>query len=210
MDKLVRREAAIFYKEWLKELDGHLLGLAEGNHYYQYASGETDTQDLCRLASIPYLEKPCFMRLVMKYQDRILGVFKVIIHHGDWGGSYSTTGADINAWENKARGFDFDIWVAAHTHRTFGTHKPEVTITKHGALKVVNHHRVFIKAGCFVTTYEPCIPTNYGQRKLMEPTQPGYVRLEIQFYRKYESSHYSRRKGHGGPGSWQHSFKLHY
>jgi len=215
IDDLVRDDIREFYEKDIKRIEHRLAGFAEGNHYYEFLNNTTSTQELCALASVPYLEKPCFMRLHVKHKERTMGIFKILIHHGDWGTGVASTGADVNAWEGKAKGMEFDIYIACHTHRKWGTKKPVVTIPRTGELRVIEKPRAFIKAGCFVKTYVPCAPQNYAQRKLMEPTEPGYVRLEIQFYREYDAVRYKRSCASGNPrngsiSNWKSRFLVHY
>ena len=222
LDSMVKGEAIRFYETYLKRIKDKLLGLAEGNHYHEFQNQTTDTQLLCDLAQVPYLDKPCFMRLAVKMkasgerETKTLKVFKVLIHHGDWSGGNSRIGGDVNAAENKALGFDFDIYIFSHTHRLWGMHIPSLTIPTMGALKVIERPRVFIRSGCFMTGYDEKCQKSYAHKKLLPPTELGYCRLGIQFYREYERERREESKARigvnkaSGAGLWKYKFSVKY
>lgn len=219
LDSMVKGEAIKFHQTYLKRIQDKLFGLAEGNHYHEFQNQCTDTQFLCDLAQVPYLDKPCFMRLTVKAkigsEVRTLKVFKVLIHHGDWSGGNNRVGGDVTAAENKALGFDFDIYIFSHTHRLWGMHIPSLTIPITGELKVVERPRVFIRSGCFMTGYDEKCQKSYAHKKLLPPTELGYCRLGIQFYREYEKERRERGKKNGSPdpcgaGLWKYKFSVKY
>ena len=220
LDSMVKGEAIRFYETYLKRIKDKLLGLAEGNHYHEFQNQTTDTQLLCDLAQVPYLDKPCFMRLTVKYRQegkepKTLKTFKVLIHHGDWSGGNSRIGGDVNAAEMKALGFDFDIYLFSHTHRLWGMHIPSLTIPTTGELKVVERPRVFIRSGAFMAGYDEKCQKSYAHKKLLHPTELGYCRLGIQFYREYDPARHERYKASmggrvSGTGNYKYKFTVKY
>ena len=198
MDNLVEAEAHKFYTKYLKRIQGKLWGLAEGNHHWQFQNGTTDTQLLCKLAGVPYLEKGSLHRLaVIRPDGRSIKSFKILVHHGDWGGGAQTIGGDVNSLV--ARGgaaWDVDVVIAGHTHRKFGYAEPILTLSDHGALKVVERPKAFIRAGCFTKGYlEGCV--TYAERRLMKPTTLGYVTLRIEFFRRFDKAKYLAKRQRG-------------
>lgn len=195
LDQIVRKEAEDFAKRFLTPIKGKLLGLAEGNHYYEFSTGGTDTQYLCQLLDVPYLDKPAFIRLRLDAGGDATGtrVLKMIVHHGDWSGGYSRAGGDVNAAEMKALGFDFDIYLFSHTHRLWGMHVPSLTIPSTGKLRPVERPRAFVRTGCFVRGYDEKCAGRYAQKKLLNPTALGYARLLIKIERKYNAANYAER-----------------
>lgn len=214
LDSLVRGETIKFYRQYLKRLDGRLLGLAEGNHLYEFANRTTDTQFLCELAKVPYLGKPCFMRLKIEHAGKTMRVLRILIHHGDWSAGSGRMGGELTAAENKSLGFDFDIYLFSHTHRKYAFQSPTLTIPVVGALKTIERPRVFIRSGAFMAGYDPKCTHSYAHKKLLPPTELGYCKLKIQFYRHYDALRTQRRRDpHRGPSrgavtNWQYRFTV--
>lgn len=196
LDSMVREKAIRFHRKYLSRLEPRCIGLSEGNHYHQFLSGATDTQFLCELAKLPYLDKPAFIRLRIGYGGRTLAVLKVLCHHGDWSGGAGKMGSDVNSLENRVAGFShFDIVIAGHTHRKYGVKLPELDIPDRGQLTIIDRPRVLIRCGCFITGYdEKCLGRHYAQDKLMRPTEIGYVKLEIRFKRHYNPHRYAEHR----------------
>ncbi len=213
LDRMVRGEVERFVFKGLKPMAkaGKLVGLSEGNHYHQFIDGTTDTQYMCQLLEVPYLDKPAFLRLNIKRADgKGVRVFKILLHHGDWSGGYTRVGGDVNAAEMKALGFDFDIYFYGHTHRLWGIHMPSLTIPTRGELQVIERPRAFMRCGSFVAGYVPeC--ANYVQKKLLPPTHVGYGRVSIHFYREYDAAKSARKaKTKKGSSSFYSAYKYRY
>lgn len=196
VDDLVRESTIDFYHEYFKGLEAKIIGLGKGNHLYEYQEGDNDTQQLCRLLNVPYLDNPSFIRLVVKTPDgRTVNTLRILLHHGNWSGGSSRPGGSVNAAEMKAAGFDFDIYIFSHDHRKWAMHIPTLTIPKRGELEVVERPRCFIRTGCFVAGYDKkCGDGNYVQDKLMHPSDLGYVTLTVKFYREYDAVKYKREQ----------------
>ena len=216
LDPLIKNRAEQFYKDWLKPIEKKLIGLAEGNHYYQNRKGITDTQWLCEFAGCNYLDKPAFLRLKITYKGKWSRVFKVLIHHGDWSGGYSRIGGDFNAMENKGLlGFGgFDIFLFGHTHRKGGFKVPVMDLSDRQELRLIERTKLFVRTGCFMAGYDPKCAGTYAQKKLLAPTDLGWVEIGIRFYREYDKERTRRYKekhpGHIGSqtGNFKYEFEL--
>lgn len=222
LDSMVREKAQGFHRKYLVPVQNRILGLSEGNHYHEFQSGMTDTQYLCDLMKVPYLDKPCFMRLTVKCRYgsgelRTMKVFRILIHHGDWSAGNGRIGSDMMSIENKSLGFEFDIYIFAHTHRCYGVHIPTLTIPIVGKLEPLERPRAFMRAGCFMAGFHPGCHKSYAHKKLLAPTELGYCRLHINFYRQYEAERWDRTrqrdddgllKRGSGTGNWRHKFEV--
>jgi|SRR3990167_279646 len=190
LDRLVKDRLEDFNRKYLRRIKHKLIGLAEGNHRWEFLNGTTSTQYLCELAEVPYLGFASGHRLQFVHRSgHPLQVLKMIVHHGDWSGGGMTTGGDINSLERRAEGWNADIVIAAHTHRKWGIPVPIMDFPAKGELKVVERPRAYIRAGCFVRGYVPGCVT-YAERKLMKPTALGWVTLRIQFLQPYDPRKY--------------------
>ena len=216
LDPLIKNRAEVFYKEWLKPIEHKLIGLAEGNHYYQNRKGVTDTQWLCEFAGCSYLDKPAFLRLKIVYNTKWCRVFKILIHHGDWAGGYGRIGSDFNAMENKGLlGFGgFDIFLFGHTHRKGGFKVPIMDINERGQLRIIERTKLFVRTGCFMAGYDKKCHNTYAQKKLLSPTDLGWVEVGIRFYRDYDKArtlkYNAKHPDHKGgqSGNFKHEFIL--
>lgn len=196
LEPMIRNRADQFYKDWLRPIQKKLIGLAEGNHYYQFKNNTTDTQHLCEKADCHYLDKPAFLRLKIVYKGKWVRVFKILIHHGDWSGGYSRIGGDFNAMENKGLlGFGgFDIFLFGHTHRKGGFKVPVMDLSDRGELRLIERPKLFVRTGCFMAGYDPKCLGTYAQKKLLAPTDLGWVEIGIKFYREYDKAKTARYK----------------
>lgn len=213
-----RMEQAEKFAEELAPIKGQLIGLALGNHHHQFQDGTNDTQAMCRLLKVPYLEKASFIRLYISEKNRSAhAMLKMLVHHGDGvGGGGSTAGGDVNTLHKKSSDFQFDILMLAHNHRKWGDKQPLLTVTDRGKAKLVEKQIAYIRAGCFMRGYvEGCI--TYAERKLMKPTDIGHVRLDIVFRTTYDAEKHQANKilsaspkqhNHGDNLRW--SFKVTY
>lgn len=218
LDSVIRGEMRRFYREMRFDELGkadRLLGLGKGNHHWEFRNGTNDTQLLAELTNVPYLDNPCFIRLKVKIYDRTAFTFKILFHHGDWGGGCSTIASDINSASNKAKPFDFDIYVFSHTHRKYGVPLARLTIPESGELKPIERDRMLLRSGCFVAGYDKKCWDGYAPKKLLAPLSLGYVKLKVLFYRPYDADRYAKSRANGNsysgsPGNWTYKFEVTY
>lgn len=201
MDAMVRREVDHFTKKHLEPIKHKLVGLADGNHLYEFSTGGNDTQMMCRLLDVPYLEKLSIIRLTVElgHHDRTR-VLRILVHHGDWSSGYTRIGGDLNAAEMKAMGWDADVFIFGHTHRLVGWIKPIMSVPLRGELRVVERPMAVLRTGSFVKGYLQC-PTlpGYVEKKLLHPTNLGYPRLMVHFGKQWDKEKYRSEVSTKGP-----------
>lgn len=185
-----REEEAEKFAHDLEPIKDKLIGLSLGNHHHEFPSGENDVQWMCRQLKVPYLGLGSFIRLNVSTPGRSAhATLTILHHHGSGIGGGATYGGDINAMENKAKGWDFDILILYHNHKKFGTVIPSLTIPKRGAMKLVERPKAYIRGGCMMRGFVPdCI--TYAESKLMNPTAIGGVRLDVIFRNRYNAEKY--------------------
>ena len=197
-----RKAADEFCEKYLDPIRDKLIGLSLGNHYHEFEAGYNDTMYMCQQLKVPYLGKGFFVRLNVSQPNRSTHASLLILgHHGEGIGGGATMGGDVNALENKAKGWDADVYLAAHNHKRHGFHVSPVSVPRRGKLKLIEKPKAFIRAGCFMRGYvEGCV--TYAENKgLMNPTAIGHVRLDVKFKQDYDSELYyeSKRKGAKNP-----------
>lgn len=207
-----------FYHKYLHAIREKIICLAQGNHYWEFGDGTTSDQYLCRLVGCAYGDKPTFIRLNIRYCNKTLRTFKILVHHGDWSQGYARMGTDVGATERKAEQFDaFDVFIFSHTHRRFSFNMtPSLDLPARGELRLIERPRIVIRTGCFTKSYDQKCLRHYAHRKLLPPTELGHVELTIQFYFKHHPERYQRRRErypdrHGGqPGNIKYKFSVKY
>lgn len=209
-DRWARKHYEEFYLKKLKPVRDKFLFIGRGNHLWESSDGTTSDNWLANWLGCPYGDKPTFLRLRVRYKDRIIKTFKILVHHeGGGGGGYARHGTDINAAETKLYQFgSFDIIVFSHTHRKWGLLIPDLELPDRGGLRLVERTRALIRTGCFTRSYDVKCLSHYAHKKLLPPTELGYVTLKIKFSKPRE--HGPRAKEEGGCGLFQYRMKLEY
>lgn len=200
LDNLITERTEKFAKQELGPLQGRVIGAMDGNHHYEFSSGESDTQLLCRLMKCKYLGNLAGLRL------RVEGlhgsghgfVLTGIVHHGHWGGGASTPGGDLNSIDSKGRPWDVDFIMCGHTHQK-NIHIAEVlTIPKTGTLFPKAKQKAIIRTGSFLRQYVPDVQEKsierFSERKMFPPAMLGTDPLFILFNRDGGIRHYELRK----------------
>lgn len=201
LSKMVRRNVEEFYKRYLRSIQGKLIGLIEGNHFFKFEDSTTDTQYLCQLAGVPYLTEMAGIRLTVHFSHKESRVFILLAHHGHWSGGYSRVGGDLNAVEMKTFPWECDIALYGHSHRKAVHHSPIMQIPVKGRLQIVERPKVLIRTGSFVKGFVEDSPGRYTERKLLPPNELGYVALKIKFFSEYEPKRYQEAKAAGKPNA---------
>lgn len=180
-DRWARRDYEEFYRKWLKPIRDKILFIAKGNHLWEFSHGGTSDNLLAELCGCAYGDKPTFLRLKIKVHDRVVKTFKILVHHeGGGGGGYARHGTDLNAAETKLHQFGaFDIVIFSHTHRKWGLLIPDLDLPERGELRLVERTRALIRTGCFTRSYGPNCLSHYAHKKLLPPTELGYVTLKM-------------------------------
>ncbi len=118
LEDYVKKRTQAFSEE-LSFMKGKLIGLIEGNHHYQYQSGETSTMQMCRELDAKYLGGVSIIRVVFRYKDssKTCSV-DIYAHHtaGSKGGGRKV-GSSLNKLEDMADVWDVDICLAGHDHK---------------------------------------------------------------------------------------------
>lgn len=194
IDKMHRKEVEALARV-LEPVRKKIVGVLQGNHYHQFATGLTNDQLLCELLEVPFLGSAAFFRLEFHEPRSTKTSLTVFAHHtGGCKGSRTQSG-DVSALEKMEKGWDADIYVAGHTHRRYSWKQPKLTLTTKGVPVVRERTRVYLRAGALLHGYdetpcsakEPYLPS-YAEQDALPPTDLGWVTCKITF-RNAEGSH---------------------
>lgn len=187
LDEWVKRDIDALAKE-LEPIKGKIVGAILGNHYWEFGDGTNSEQYLCAVLGIRYLGPVGVVRVDFRETTRENVRHSAVIYAHHHGGSQGgrTTGGDVGALERSELSFDADIYVLSHTHRRHAFKIPKLGVRAKGEPRLVEHTRVFIRAGAFLKGYAEDVPRaerphfpTYAESKALRPTDLGFVALTI-------------------------------
>ena len=103
----------------LKPIKHKILGMVDGDHFRVYANGTTSTWYIATALGIPktYLgERMGWIKLVFEAFGSICS-YTILVRHGK--GAAATFGGDITALVKQGQGFDADLYLGGHTHKSW-------------------------------------------------------------------------------------------
>jgi len=179
--------------ELLSPIREKVLGVLQGNHYYEYATGVTSDQYLCELLDVPYCGPVGAFRITMRNGGSAKNLV-IWAHHSGGKGGGTTLGASVNRLLRKESDWDADIYLLGHDHRRVTFRESVLTLTSQGDPKVVERTRIFARVGAFLKTYqhESCIPKDkphfpgYGEDAAYRASDLGWVELGVRLKKNDE------------------------
>lgn len=112
----------------LKRIKDKIIGAVDGDHFRVYANGMTSTKFIMDNLKIPgaYLgERMGWVRMCFKRtKNSDFLNFDIFVRHGK--GAASSFGMDVNALVRQSVGFDADLYVGGHTHRSWFVKVPNL------------------------------------------------------------------------------------
>ncbi len=126
-----------------------LLGLIEGNHYYEFQDGTTSTQYLCQLLDTTYLGVSAFVRLQLRV-GTVASNIDIWAHHGR--GGARLVGGSLNRVQQMAEAAHADIYLMGHDHKRGALPHPILYLNNKGRLR--EKRQFFCRTGSFLKAYE--------------------------------------------------------
>lgn len=159
-------------------MKNRIVGMLNGNHYFQFQSGINSDQKICELLNAKYLGVCSFVRLSFdacgaRYTRDIFA------HHGM--GASRLIGGSLNRVAQMAEGCEADIYAMGHDHkrgavpaqpRLFLRHDPKRGLT------VEQREPVIIRSGSYLASYENNV-VNYNVDGCRPPSSLGHVEVLI-------------------------------
>lgn len=161
--------------EDLSFMKGRLIGMHEGNHYFDFPEGMTSTQYMCKQLECKYLGGTAFHRISFDSDARDnLSVDIFSAHHGTGG---RLLGSSITSLQRMAEVATADIYIQAHNHQRSGlvTAKP-MFLNKNCILKA--RKMVLCNSGSFLKAYVDG-EESYAVKRWMRPTDLGTITILI-------------------------------
>jgi hypothetical protein len=170
----------------LEFMRGRLIGMGEGNHYWEFDDGSTSTQRLAAKLGCPYLGVSAVIRIIFDYKGSCTS-FQIYQHHGKGGGA-STTGGHFLAVERLAKHVEgVQVFIMGHDHFRGGVPgQPKLSFTpnsKHPGQLLEKEYPVwYIRCGSFLRSYQQKTPS-YVVDGAMGPGGLGVVKLTANVHR---------------------------
>jgi len=165
----------LFAKE-IQFMRGRIIGMLNGNHYFQFGHGANSDQKICELVGAQYLGVCSFVRLSLSYFGRNCSR-DIFAHHG--AGAARLFGGSFNRVQQMAEGAEADIYAMGHDHKRIASPgQPRLYLhhSNKNGLKIKQHEPVVIRSGSFLASYEPGA-VNYNVDACRTPASLGHVEL---------------------------------
>lgn len=156
--------------DYLKEtafMKGKMIGMVEGNHYFKYESGQTNTMQMCKFMNCKYLGGISIIRLVFKY-SKGTKLASLDIYNSHTAGAKSSgrrAGGSLNKLEDMMHVVDADLYLAGHDHH-FNMSLPS-TIHLDNRMNIKERERMLVRTGSFQKGWMPdhagYVPTFNGR-----------------------------------------------
>ena len=173
----------------LSFMKGRLIGLINGNHYFQFDSGINGDQKLAELLDCKYLGVCAFIRLYFIIHGRTHAL-DIFAHHGV--GAARLIGGSINRVAQMFEGAEADIAIMGHDHKRGAMHTtPRMFLENNsrGGLKIRNRESLAVRSGSYLASFRPS-EANYNVDACRPPSSLGHVEVLVRFnHRGYKERH---------------------
>lgn len=167
----------------LKPTVGRWFGLLEGHHFHPHQDGTTSDTRLAQYLKCPFLGKAAYINVPIKFPSKH-GKRDVVFwaHHGEGGGSLA--GSPLNKIEQVIKGFDADVYLMGHTHKSPAAPIDRVYPYFFGGRGTLHHKRMYlVSTGSYLKGYVAGHKRGgragglYPEDKMMNPLPLGSPRI---------------------------------
>ena len=167
----------------LSFMKGRLIGLLNGNHYFQFQSGINGDQKLAELLKTKYLGVCSLIRIYFSFSktDSYTQAIDIFAHHGM--GAARLVGGSINRVAQMFEGVEADITIMGHDHKRGAVPATPRLFLKnisHGGLKVKQRETWAVRSGSYLASYRDG-EVNYNVDSCRPPASLGHVEMRIKF-----------------------------
>lgn len=177
LDKMVRKMVKDFSDE-ISFMKGRLIGLVEGNHFWQYPSGITSTQNMCDALDTKYLGTSALIRINFTQKRRkCTRSLDIIVHHGR--GSSRVSGGGLKPVQTLADMCQCDIALMGDDHKKELAFNQKLCLTQgNGVLNLRSKTILIARTGSFLKGWVPG-ERSYVVDSQYTPTDLGLIKIEI-------------------------------
>jgi predicted phosphodiesterase len=183
LSNLAKAKVGLLEKE-LSFMRGRVIGLVNGNHFFQFEDGTNTDNKLCERLGCKYLGVSSFIRVTFEVGGNNRIPFDIWVHHG--AGGARLPGGSINRVDQMREHADADCYIMGHDHkRGVMPATPRFSLqpgAKNG-LKLKAKQAWLIRSGSFLHAYEDG-EASYNVDSARGPSSVGHVELEITLHRR--------------------------
>lgn len=181
IEALQLAKCEMFAKE-IAFMKGRLVGMLNGNHYFQFRSDINTDQKICDLLGAKYLGVCSFVRLYFRYGNGCVAR-DLFLHHG--AGAARLIGGSMNRVQQMAEGAEADIYAMGHDHKRGAVPaQPRLFLSSmgKGGLQVCQREPIVVRSGSYLASYTPG-QSNYNVDAARPPSSLGHVQVHVRFKR---------------------------
>ncbi len=165
-------------------MKGRLIGLLNGNHYFEFQSGINGDQKLADKLDCKYLGVCALIRLSLVAHGRCQTI-DIFAHHGM--GTSRLIGGSINRVAQMFEGVEADIAIMGHDHKR-GAMPTTPRLFLHcdhrtGALKVKQRESWAIRSGSYLASFRAG-ESNYNVDACRMPSSLGHVEILVTLHNR--------------------------
>ena len=170
--ELVEKRNRKFASE-IKQMNGKLLGLIDGNHNWRFPNGVTASEDLANRMGCDHLGWITHYTITLKYLNHQMPI-DIVACHGKGGGKRA--GASVNQVEDLTDIFQAaDIYVMGHDHKLWAYPK-DILLRVNGEIKQKTQY--LCRSGSFKKAYSPD-KSGYEIGRLLKPATLGALKVRV-------------------------------
>lgn len=176
LEKLARKKVDLLSKE-MDFMQGRLLGLMNGNHFFEFQDGTNSDQALCTKLGCKYLGVSSFLRLCLTTSGKTRSTIDIWAHHGT-GGS-RLIGSSLNRVDQMREHAEADIYIMGHDHKRAAVPaQPRLYLSPcaNGEMKIKQRQAYLVRSGSYLASYVPN-EKNYNVDAGRGPSSLGHVEL---------------------------------
>lgn len=159
-------------------MKGRLVGLLNGNHYFNFQSGINSDQMLCQRLNAKYLGVCAFIRLYINCSGR-RHALDIFAHHGK--GAARLVGGSINRVAQMIEGAEADVFIMGHDHKRAAVPMSPRLLLDHApkeGLRVRQKEVWAVRSGSFLASFRDN-EVNYNVDACRTPCSLGHVELRL-------------------------------
>lgn len=164
----------------LSFMKGRLIGLVNGNHYFNFESNINGDQMLAHKLDCKYLGVCALIRLTFVCGGRHHAI-DLFVHHGM--GAARLIGGSLNRVAQMFEGVEADITIMGHDHKRGAvpaTPRLFLDNTSRDGLKVRQRETWAVRSGSYLASYRDG-EANYNVDSCRLPASLGHVEMRVKF-----------------------------
>jgi len=176
--EMVEKRNRAFAKE-IKQMNGRLLGLIDGNHNWSFANGVTASEDLANRMGCEHLGWLCHFTIRFSIGTKQYS-YDIVACHGKGGGKRA--GASVNQVEDLTTIFPLaDLYIMGHDHKLWAY--PKDVLYRPNTFRHIKQKTQYLcRSGSFKKAYMPD-KSGYEVGRLLKPATLGALKVRISLSR---------------------------